>query len=73
MKFPLIWKQSILSVGQIANKGHTIVFTLTKCKVIEEETRKVIARGFRNVDKLYVLKKNSDRNKSYSSSSSNLE
>ena len=37
------------------NKGNIIVFTSTKCKVMNEVTRKVIARGYRNRDKLYVF------------------
>jgi len=64
-------KQNILSVGQIANKEHIIVFTSTKCQILDEEIGKVIARGYKNLDKLYVLaEKNSGRNKRYSSSSS---
>ena len=49
-------KQNILSVGQMADKGNVIVFTSTKCKVMDEETREVIARGYKNTDKLYVFK-----------------
>ena len=49
-------KQSILSVGQMEDKGNVIVFTSTRCKVMDEETGKVIARGYINVDKLYVFK-----------------
>jgi len=39
----------------MADKGNIIVFTSTKCKVMDEETRKFIAKGYRNPDKLYVL------------------
>ena len=35
----------------MVDKGNVIVFTSTKCKVMDEETRKVIAREYRNVDK----------------------
>lgn len=63
-------KQNILCVGQIANNGHIIMFTSAKCKVIEEDIGKVIVRGLKNTDKLYVLvKNNSGKNKRYSSSS----
>ena len=48
-------KNTILSVGQMACKGNILVFTLTKCKDMDEETRKVIERGYRNLEKLYVL------------------
>jgi len=37
-------KDSILSVGKIADKGHVIVSTLTRCKFIKEGTRKTIAK-----------------------------
>ena len=30
---------NILSVGQMENKGNVIVFTSSKCKFIDEETR----------------------------------
>ena len=35
---------NIISVGKIECKGHIIVFTLTKCKIIKEDTGKVIER-----------------------------
>jgi len=54
-------KQNLLSVGQMADKGNIIVFTSTKCKVMDEETGEVIARGYRNADKLYVFKALSSR------------
>lgn len=38
------------------DKGNIIVFTSTKCRVMDEESRKFIARGYRNLDKLYVFK-----------------
>lgn len=63
-------KDNILSVSQIANKGNVIIFTSTRCKIIKEDTRKTIAKGFRNSDNLYVLKKYLVRNKRSSSSSS---
>ena len=40
----------------MADKGNIIVFASTKCKVMDEETGEVIARGYRNTDKLYVFK-----------------
>ena len=49
-------KQNILSVGQMGDKGNVIMFTSAKCKVMDEETGEVIARGYRNADKLYVFK-----------------
>ena len=49
-------KQNLLSVGQMADKGNIIVFTSTKCKVMDEETGEVITRGYKNADKLYVFK-----------------
>lgn len=50
------------------------MLTPTECKVVEEESGKVITRGLKNVDKLYVLiNRNSYRNKKYSSSSLDLE
>lgn len=51
-------KDNILSGGKRANKGHGIVFTSFGCKIIEEYTWKNIEKGYRNSDKLYVLKKN---------------
>jgi len=48
------------------------VFTSTKCKVIKEDIEKVIARGFRNEDELYVRKKNLGKNKRHSFSSFNF-
>jgi len=56
-------KKNILSVGKIADKVNLIVFTTTGRKIIEEDTRKVIAKGVINVDKLYVLKQNLGWNK----------
>lgn len=38
-------KKIVLSVGQMADKQHIIVFTSNKGKLIEEETIKVIERG----------------------------
>lgn len=35
--------------------GNIIVFTSTKCKVMNELNWKVITRGYRNLDKLYVF------------------
>lgn len=52
-------KKNILSVGKMGNKVKIIVFTSTKCKVMNELTAKVIIRGNRNQDKLYVFE---DRN-----------
>ena len=49
-------KQNILSVGQMEYKGNVDVFTSTKCRVIDEEYGKVIERGYRNPEKLYVFK-----------------
>ena len=49
-------KQNLLSVGHVADKENIIVFTSTKCKVMDEETGKFIARGYYNADKLYVSK-----------------
>jgi len=64
-------KQNVLSVGQTEDKGNVIVFTSTKCKVIDEETRKVIERGYRNSNKLYMFKEmNPHRNEEDSFSSS---
>ena len=37
-------KQTLSSVGQMEDKGNIIVFTSTKCKVMDEETGEVIAR-----------------------------
>ena len=45
----------------MANKENVIVFTSTKCKVIDEESGKVIARGYRNPDKLYMLEELNSR------------
>lgn len=45
----------------MADKGNVIVFTSTKCKVIDEDFGKVIERGYRNPDKLYVLKELNSR------------
>jgi len=52
-----------------------LYFTSTKCKVIDEKTRKVIARGYKIPNRLYLLtEKNLGINKRYNSSpSSNLE
>lgn len=66
-------KNNILIVGQIVDKGNVIVFTSIGCKIIKEDTRKTIAKGCRNADKLYVLKKNSGRNKIFISSSLDSE
>lgn len=52
-------KNNILSVGQMVVNGNINVFIATKCKVMNEVTGKVIIRGYRNQDKLYVFK---DRN-----------
>lgn len=50
------------------DKGCIIVFSSIKWKVVDKETRKVIARGYRNPEKLFVLeKKNPVINKRYSS------
>ena len=49
-------KQNLLSVGQMEDKGNIIVFTSTKCKVMDKEIGEVIARGYKNNDKLYVFK-----------------
>jgi len=63
-------KHNILSVGLMV----VIVFTSTKCKVIGEESGKVIARGYINLDKLYMFKEMiSHRNEENSSSSSDSE
>lgn len=68
-------KNNFISIGKMIEKGCIIVFTSTKCKAIDKETGKVIARGYKNPDKLYVLaEKNSGRNKRYISYfSSDLE
>lgn len=44
-------KKNVLSVGQMVYKENVIVFTSTKCKVMDEETGKVIERGNINADK----------------------
>ena len=65
-------KHNILSVVQISYKGCIIIFISNKFKVINEETGKVIARGYMNPNKLYVLaNNNSTKNKRDNSSSSN--
>lgn len=40
----------------MGDKGNVIVLTSTKWKVIDEESGKIIARLYRNPNKLYVLK-----------------
>ena len=60
-------KQNILSVGQIVEKGHTIVFTSNKCKVIEEDIREVRAKVYINSDKLYDIKRTLRIKKRYNS------
>jgi len=40
-------KDNILSVSQITNKGHAILFTYIGCKIIEEDTGKTIAKRFK--------------------------
>jgi len=37
-------KENILSVSQITNKGHVIIFTSSGCKIIEEDSGKAIAK-----------------------------
>ena len=37
------------------DKGNAIVFNSTKFKVIYEESRKVITKGYRNPEKLYMF------------------
>jgi len=49
-------KKNILSVGQMEDKRNIIVFTSTKCKVMNGLTRKFIARGYRNPNNLYIFK-----------------
>jgi len=66
-------KDKILSVIQIDDTMHVIVFTSNGCRIIEEDTRKNITKGFKSLNNLYVLKKNLGRNKRSSSSSSYLE
>jgi len=56
-------KHNILSVGQITDREHIVIFTSRGCRVIEEETRKVIAKGIRTPEKVYVLKRSKGRNK----------
>lgn len=63
----------IICVRKIDDKGHVMVFKSIGCKTEEEDIQKTIAKGFRNLDNLQVLKKNVDINKRYSSYSSNLE
>jgi len=62
-------KDNFLSVGKITDKWNVVVFASTRCQIIKEDTRKTIAKGFRNADKLYVLKKNLGINKTSNSSS----
>jgi len=50
-------KARIISLVQIDDKGHVILFTSTRCKIKEDYTRKFIAKGSRNEQKLNVLKK----------------
>ena len=47
--------KNILSVGQMTDKGNIIVFTSTKCKVMNEVTRKVIIRGYRKSKKIICV------------------
>ena len=47
-------KKNISSVGQMEDKISVIVFTSTKCKVMDKETGEFIARGYRNNDKSCV-------------------
>lgn len=54
----------------MADKGNIILFTLTKCKVINEVTGKVIITGHINQDKLYVFE---DRNSHRYEKGSDLE
>jgi len=63
-------KQNIISVEKIANKGNIIMFTSTKCKDMNEENGKVIIRGYKNQDKLYVFE---DQNSHIYEKGSDLE
>ena len=40
----------------MADKGNAIMSTSTKCKVMDKETGEIIARGYRNTDKLCAFK-----------------
>jgi len=53
-------KQNILSVSQMCDQGHKLLFTDKKCLIMKANTHQIVGTTARNKDNVYVL--NSARN-----------
>jgi hypothetical protein len=50
-------KQNPLSVSQMCDQGHKILFDLEKCEIKKEGSRKLVATTRRTPNNIYVLNK----------------
>jgi hypothetical protein len=48
-------KHNMLSVSQMCDQGHKLVFDLEKCKIRKEGSRKLVAIAIRTPSNIYFL------------------
>ena len=48
-------KHNLLSVSQICDQGHNVVFSTKKCEIRDSSLRELVAKGVRTPDNVYIL------------------
>ena len=54
-------KHNILSVSQICDQGHNVVFNTKNCEIKDSSSGELVAKGVRTPDNVYILRKNPGR------------
>lgn len=55
-------KHNLLSVSQICDQGHKVVFSTKHCEIRNSASEKLVAKGVRTPDNIYILNKIQENN-----------
>jgi len=51
------FKHNLLSVSQICDQGHNVVFSTKDCEIRNSTSRELVAKEVRTLDNIYILRK----------------